>query len=613
MHMVPTDAKQWVNYLSQFGPSSSNDNLYDEKLAINLKKLRVNPIEIDSPFDTEVIQTINKLADSGKSGVILLAGMAGDGKTRTARYIWNKLSAEINGRAETEKWNSDRFPTLNLTNSVGQNYTVSFVKDLSHRLDTDPTGIDDPMSITEIPERTCRIIACNHGRLLEHIRKTKVRLKIMNFQNSLASTLEKLFFSKTLKKKIENVLPDIDVYLFDLSVYNPADKFEAIITEVYGRQEWQNCKQCPCYGKCPIMANRNALWDDIEHHLKTPATRQTELIRLITSNGTHLPIRDLLIVAINNLLGMHSLNENAPRKKKLLSCNLIAEANGSALRVESYIFSNLLGNNLPGYVKKDNLIFKELAQFNIGGHAPRVYDKFLTAPELLEKIKPFVETTAAKNLWDLSQSVEDKCSKELLRMRRQAAFFSLPENEEIDRWQMTAFSYGKEYSQLTKQPNSKKLVERQLVIGMNRVFTGQFRNEDSQIFITTAGTDSKSTQGELLLCTIPVRPRTKRGKTQNGIFIISDSAGQLKLCFIDDSAVETELTPSLYEFFRRQAKGYVISGFTKNCRSQAMQLKTRLIKEFSDFEDDFQEDLPLNLLPMLEINDKQIVLEINYD
>ena len=609
MLLVPADAKQWINYLGQFGPSSSNDNLYDEKLAVNLKKLHINPIEIDSPFDSEVIKAINELADSGKSGVILLAGMAGDGKTRTARYIWDKLNTEINGSPATDKWNSDRFPTLTVMSSVGQRYTVSFVKDLSHRLETDPTGINDPMSIAEIPEHTCRIIACNHGRLLEHIRKTEY----IGSVNDLASTLEKLFFSKTLKKKIENALPNIDIYLFDLSVYNPAEKFEAIITKVCGRKEWLNCKQCSYYERCPIVANRNALWDDTKQCLKTPAIRQTELIRLIASNGVHLPIRDLLIVAVNNLLGMHSINENTRRKKRLLSCDFVAESSESAIRVESYVFSNLLGNNLPNYVKKDNLIYKELAQFNIGGYAPRLYDKFLTDPELVRNIKSSVETSAARNLWDLSQSIRDKWSQNLLQMRRQAAFFSIPENETIDRWQMSAFSFGKEYSQLMKQSNTKKFVERQLVIGMNRVFTGQFRNEDNHVFITTAGTDSKSAQGELLRCSIPVRPRNKRGGAQNGIFVASDSASQLKLQFIDDFIVETSLTPSLFEFFRREAEGFVLSGFTKKFRSQAMQLTSRLIKEFSDCGDEEQDDLPLNLLPMLETNDKQIILETNND
>lgn len=609
------DAKKWVSYLSQLGPSSSNNNLFDEKLVVNIRKLRITPIEIANPLDAPLLATVRNLIADGTSAVILLAGMAGDGKTRTARKLWEALTQ---GDADmARRWNDERFPFLVLKTQKGVSYQIDFVKDLSHTLDTDSRGNDNPWSITHVPGNTCRVIACNHGKLLDFIRTTGSTDTPEEAKKAedLANILEQAFFARKMKDMI--AVGDIQVHLFDLSVYNPAEKFESILSQVCGRQEWKGCSQCLYSASCHIGANRRALWDDDKQQLKTAAHRQTELIRLVGCSGVHLPIRDLLLLAVNDLLGTHEFNK--PRlRKRLQTCSAVEEAQNLGKQIESYVYCNLLGENLPNQVQRENLVFSELARFGIGTHAPRLFDRMLMAPvSQSQNVMDFVEPSAAAALWNVPPQSENPGSaiaRELLKMRRQAMFFCIPDGAKPDRWQLTAFSFGGDYLQLLSLPPGKpQSAQSNLIVGMNRVFTGQFRMEESKLLITTAGTESGSLQGELLQCNIDVRPRLRRSSGTSGIFIGTNETGGLSLQFFDagQCIVKAPLTPPLYEFFRRQASGYVISGFTRECWAQAFQLKSRLINEYSPTEDaiGYGQEMTIDLLPMTDTNAVQIILK----
>ena len=603
MKTLPSSgAKTWISYLAQHGPGSSNNNLYDEKQTANARRSGITQIEIKNPIDELVLAKIHEWSGGGKSGVILVSGMAGDGKTSCLRRVWSKLVPE--GTDIDEYWTKKRFPSTVIKSGDGKDYKVSFVKDFSDRRNDDPVGDNDPMSMTRVPERTCRIIACNHGRILDQIRQSGEVPEL----SILADKLEKNFF----ESRNEVVLKDfsgIEIYLLDMSLCDPAENFRAILTEICGNEYWSGCGQCHCRNVCPILANRRALWDEEVRTLKRPAIRQVELVRLIGCGGVHLPFRDLMVVAANNLLGKRKLDDKRGTKK-LLDCAQIWAAAKKGEALDSYVFLNLLGSNLTPDAKKNNLVYRFIGNFGVGSHAPRSYDKRLTAPED-GGIALGVEPDAAKRLWGLSRSVEDRHGKELLIMRRQAVFFSIDEAAPMNRWNLTAFSFGREYLKLLEHEKADYAGDK-VALGMSRIFTGQFREEQSVVYVTTAGTDSKAPQGELLMCQINVRPSNKRRFGREGLFVERDRSGQLMLVIKEEGEdlVRAELTPALYEFFRRTAQGCVVSGFSKECRSQAQQLKNRLITALSNgIGDDQPLDDVLRLLPMLDSSITDINLE----
>ena len=53
-------AEQWIDYLYSLGPTSGNDNAYDESLTRGMFAEAVNPIEIACSFDQAVLQKVEK-------------------------------------------------------------------------------------------------------------------------------------------------------------------------------------------------------------------------------------------------------------------------------------------------------------------------------------------------------------------------------------------------------------------------------------------------------------------------------------------------------------------------------------------------------------------------
>lgn len=562
------DAEKWVAYLHGLGPTSSNTNAFDEWLTRTIRKTGIRPVEITCDSDGEIIETAQEIVSNGQPAVLLLTGMAGDGKTRMARVLWKSLAQQA---ANNEAWDNESIPTLELKDNFGNPYTVTFVKDLSGDMTEESEQERACKMITKVPSGTCRVIACNHGRLLERIRKES-----NEGAARLADDIEKMLFKRN-KSAIFPTQSGHTIYFFDLSVFDPSEKFEQVLGQICGRSEWQKCRECPCHEKCAIDQNRQALWDDEKHELKTPAKRQAEIIRLIGCNGVHLPIRDLLIVASNDILGSHSLA--SPRKKKrLITCADVLRNYQAGEPTESYVFANLLGENILPVDRKKNIVFREFPRFGIGDYAPRQADKMLTESDTLKTIGKTTGDFIAQRLWGLNSQYEQRYAGKLLRMKRQALFFVCPDNDAFKRWSLTAFSFGGQFVELLSIISQPRHVSPLLVKGMNRVFTGQFVSEDKDVLVTTAGTNSKTMQGELLRCEIRVKQRS----VTCGVFVMSNPAGLPIIRFKEpDVELDSPLTPHLFEFFMRMGSGYVPESFSKECLSQAFQLKFKLIKHFA--------------------------------
>ena len=566
-----TAVEKWINYLYSLGPSSGNDNAYDESLTMDLLSSEIAPIEIACDFDSDIVEKIRYCASTGESALVLLTGMAGDGKTRTARVVWTELT-----QADLCFWNQEPEPKAELASPSGQSYTVVFSKDLSANMDN-----EGPLDLFSVPANSCRVVACNHGRILDRIRALEGN------NSKLAQDIELALFEK-IKQKDFVSSTGLKVCVFDLSMYDPAQKFEDILVAMLNRPEWSGCLNCAHCSKCMIFHNRNALWEDTEKKLKTPAKRQAELARLISCSGIHLPIRDLLIVAANNLLGAHTPGSTRKRKR-LISCSDVRQSHSKKSLLESYVFANLLGENLQETERKKNLLFREFPSFGIGHYGPRAVDEILQNPSRFPELRSLVGEPIAELLWDRNPDSEKKLAKELLALRRQSMFFTYPESkgtfEGFDRWQLTAFSFGGRYVRLLSDlAKHTTYVFSDLILGMNRVFTGQYTvNNKSVVCVTTSGTNSKSIQGELLRCELSVRS----SKSTTNVIIALNQAKLPVLVFTEASeTLKVILTPYLFEYFMRAANGYIPDSLSKESHSQALQLKFKLIERFAGQLDD---------------------------
>ena len=622
---VPVEVSRWIKYLSQLGPTSSNTGLFDEQLMNSLRKIgNVSPISLKVPLDEEISETILSRIRSNSPALILISGTAGEGKTRTERTIWErfvdtqqdfKLLSESKGG-----WEGKDFPSLKFENSSGKVYNVVFVKDLSPKLSKEDTPYFLKQALTEPIDNTCLVVACNHGMLLDHLRREDIKA---SSDHELAQIAEKSFFEKKQSSDFR-LANNLQLNIFDLSTIPVRKRFKEIITEVCNREEWNLCKTCPFHGNCKILANRNGLWDDQKFTLRSPALRQLELLELLECTEIHIPVRDLLIIASNDILGTQKLGKT-PRSKQLMTCELIKEKFERNMPVESYLFSNLLGQNLPGYYRKDSLVYREFSKFEIGNYSQKSYESLLEEP-YVSNFKQHIPKEAFEALWEKQLILNNKVLEETLqKMKRQAFFFSIPEGDsaiEVDRWQFSSFRHGKNYFNYLRRaensPSGSVSIPRELVKGMNRAFTGQFREEKDDLWVTTSGTSSRKLQGELVVVKLSIS--SSFGNQLKVKLFKENLKGISVVVFKDNNGSENSrlviysfnLSPFLFEYFMDLATGFTFNSFSREAGERAMKIKGQLVRFLPNSDLDNNEELHLTLLPTDKRQSIELTFETNY-
>lgn len=184
----PREVKNWIEYLSQLGPSASKNSLFEEQLSRTLKKLdTVTPLNIETELQRAIQEEVDETINDGKRKLILLAGMAGDGKTTVEAAIWRNLAPE-----KQKVWEKKSAPSLEILKSEGKKFTVKFIKDLS----AESSDGSLQTSLLDVPDNTCLIVACNHGRLLDKLREYKKILTIIGLQ----TRWKNVFLRKKQKK-----------------------------------------------------------------------------------------------------------------------------------------------------------------------------------------------------------------------------------------------------------------------------------------------------------------------------------------------------------------------------------------------------------------------------
>lgn len=584
----PREVKNWIEYLSQLGPSASKNSLFEEQLSRTLKKLdTVTPLNIETELQRAIQEEVDETINDGKRKLILLAGMAGDGKTTVEATIWRNLAPE-----KQKVWEKKSAPSLEILNSEGKKFTVKFIKDLS----AESSDGSLQTSLLDVPDNTCLIVACNHGRLLDKLREYKKNTD----HNWLADSLEKCFFEKKTKETYTSP-NNLSITLFDLSIYSPKKRHIAILKAILGSSEWSRCSTCQHCKNCPILFNRNLLWNEEQRELTTPALRQAECIELIECSGIHLPTRDLLMVASNNLLGMRSL-EKKVTKKQVLTCSYIfkeldKQQRNTSVGPTSYLASNLLGENLPLHSRKDNLIFREILKLDIGGYAPRAYDSLFNSHETLgsttfKELSEKLPTVSSAD-WELNSAIQ--------RIKRQNAFFFISDDKDknfgVDRWRLSSFSKGSNFFKVLRalesaEKGASSYCPAPLINGMNKAFTGQLRKENSIVYLTTAGGRARTLLGELIATSYPRIDSENRKSIQ---LKLKDGVVNVVFLHADKILARFALTPALFEFFVKMSDGFTFSSFTKDTVAASQQLKVSLIQALSQTSWD-SEQLTLQLL-----------------
>ncbi|MBS1197310.1 MAG: hypothetical protein H6R18_1095 [Proteobacteria bacterium] len=569
-------AGSWIRFLRSYGPTPNNQNLFDEYVSGALNRAKVQPITLTSPH----LEAMQLRAVSGALGSILIAGTAGDGKTYHCRSLWMVLGGAAKAWAA---------PDLVKTLVLADGRSAVFVKDLSELNDEQSDAVLDLLERSVIGEENTKfaVIATNHGQILERLRDLGIR---QNREHPLRKPIQEAFLlSGGLSERLA---------LYDLSRTAHRQSLEEVILAVAGHPEWENCKRCALQAEgriCPIFENRNRLMGSVNG--VRFADRLGDLVETSRLNGWHLPVRDLLALVSNIILG------HPDAKEDLMSCSEVGRIQSVGVVEKGSLYDNAFGVNLPRRRAMDRPVFKAFSTFGIGEETSNGSDGLLVygaddakLSETFQRLvgsDPVYGATVAYLAAQQHYLEGDEAARidggqedflSHLAAQRRRFFFTLPENEsDYHYWGMTAFRYAGDYLELSDALFEHKAVSEtiraRLVRGLNRVMTGLLLENSDRIFVASSGGFTQSRIS--VLCDTQTTARRQSGL---GMAIKLDlqtdrPALDIILGHAPSSGAQFTLSPVRFEFLCRVAEGALPGSFSNECLEDLLAFKAKLLRK----------------------------------
>lgn len=562
----------WVRFIRNYGPIPTNDNMYDETIQRALSRYKIKPLVLPAQFLEQLL--VNFTSDSPRSQI--LTGTAGDGKTYHCREVWRALGGSEVG------WNiGEKIQRL----AVGDRQLI-IVKDLSELRDDESATLLEQMAVDLTSDDASRIylIAANHGQLLEKLKAAPDSATMQAF----GYAVEELLVTG------DNPNPNVHLGLSDLSRAPAAEMIGDVIKAMTEHEGWDNCEACPSHTEggpaCPIRENRARLSGEIDSRLFR--RRLTDLIEISEHNGGHFPVRQLLALVANVLLGHPDARDG------LMSCADVPGIIARDSTSKASVYRNVFGENLkPSRAEKTEL-FRKLNLFGVGAETSNRVDNLLVYgaddPELSEPYRNLVlsdgiygGTAAYAQAQRAYLEGEDTNAKDnflgMLRTQRQRLFFTLPESDVTgyELWDLTVFRYAGLYldvaNRLAKNLPLPRTVMPLIMRGLNRIFTGMLVQNHDELVLATSGSHSQSKTSPLLDELISVPRQGGEEAT-----LVADGRGGFGISVRvsrgdDPGPIHLPLSATRFEFLGRVSEGALPSSFSLECHEDLLAFKARLL------------------------------------
>jgi len=553
--------------------------MFDEHVSGALSRAGVQPISLSTPKLEEMVQHV----ESGAPGSVLIAGTAGDGKTFHCRALWSRIGGDAKVWAERGKIKEHLLRDGRL---------AVFIKDLSEftgeesdlqlqRLEKSVLGSDDSEVV---------VLAANHGQLLDRLRDLGKRQGRLH---PLRKPLQESF--------LQAAPAPARLAVFDLSRTTSRNTLHEVAKAVAAHPEWDNCSRCSFKAGdkvCPIDENRRRLLGDADGGQL--ASRLGDLVEIARLNGLRLPVRDLLALCSNMVLGYADANL---AKENLMICADVPKIQEVGRIGAASVYANAFGANLPKRRASDRPVFKAMAGFGVGEETTNAADGLLVYGKDDSRLhNDFARLVAIDTVYGATAEFCDAQdayleghesarleggAAEFIRMlqdQRRRLYFSLPEAEQgYPRWAMTAFRFAGEYLEIINSLNAKKPVRDvtrgRIARGLNRVMTGLLLENEDRIFIASSGGFTQSRVS--VLCDHETPSRRQGGV---GMAIkLEEQTGRPQLDVSLSprlgNSVAFDLTPIRYEFLARVAEGALPASFSTECLEDLLAFKAKLLRK----------------------------------
>jgi len=574
----------WIRFLRKYGPIPRNDNMYDEAIHQSALRAKLKPITFDHPSHDEIFECFSP-ASSPTS--VVLTGAAGDGKTHLCRQVWHAITGNV---ALDEPYVSTEI------NFQGRgSLKLHIIKDLSEW--TPQAGAEWEREKERVLQRFCDsvyevepkeifLIAANDGQLVDSWR-------FLSDTESVVKTRK--LFEYLL---VNDLRSDEGARLkfFNLSRGDSADLLERALDALISHEGWSHCYQgsageIDAFGpSCPIRHNYELLQTQLVRR------RLKELFQLCDFNELHIPIRQILLLLSNAVLGHPGV------KDRLMVARDVPTIVRSGTVAKASLYNNIFGGNLLETRREGLTVFNYLNRFRIGYETSNRIDNILIFGGADEELRPHFEQllvndrfygaddsyyAAQRNYVEGSDEDQSRTTEflEMLVSQRRGLFFKvLPEQEQdLQLWSLTVFKYAGEYlDRVVKVLRQGGSVEHpilaRIVRGLNRIFIGMLVANDRELHLATSLSFSNARVSRILEDSIPVR---RRGHERVEL-VLRGGVPALNVVLTDSLNCAMDLHLIRYEFLSRVAEGALPNSFSRECYEDMLAFKSQLLARLSE-------------------------------
>lgn len=569
-----------VDFLRTFGPVATSDSLCDENLRQAQATFSVAPIDTPAPRADDLREAILGASPAN----VILTGTAGDGKTYHIRQFFMAHYAD-----RADEWPGED-GVLSLPLPDGRELRI--IRDLSEISDSEKAAELASFSaalLGEAPARTY-LVAANDGQLLKYFRDAAAQ----EGPDAARAQILHQRLSEMLREE-RDCRPDLNLRLLNLSRTWSEAVVDAIFDAVLEHPGWEDeCAKCPgmeAPTPCPIRLNRSLLRNG-EGKEAVFRSRIKEALRLAAANDQHIPIRQLLTLVVNIILGDATRPDDP-----LLDCTSARSRAQARRYAATNPYNNAVGLNLRPERRRANRVFNVFEVLGVGFETNNLIDSALVQrqpPELYEALFKD-DPTYGRDLFEPLRDAyfrsggtgasagSDAAIRDFrhgLEAQRRRAFFRMPADSarELARpWRLSIFQHGGDYLTLLDALNAgapRETVDpftRQLLRGLNRAFTGMMTIDDERLWL--AGTIGKTDDAAGRVATL--EPVDRTSATSFNVRLALDPVSR-RPCLrvmpprMAPQAVVSELPlrPLLFEYLMRVASGSLPSSFSRQCHQE---------------------------------------------
>jgi hypothetical protein len=590
--MTGYSVSAWITFLRKYGPIPSNDNMYDEHIQSSVRRNGVTPLRFETG---NLFSEVHANLAGADPVSVVLTGTAGDGKTFLCRELWLALGGASRDWESDEKFRSLALPS-------GRRLHV--IKDLSelsaeeaHRLAPMAEAVLSPES------EGVFLVAANDGQLLQ----AWDRIPTSPAVTQVRAIIEGLLVKSQLRAA------EARLKLYNLSRQSSSELMRHLLDALLAHEGWKRCDGCR--GQQPGPENRCPIWENYQR-MQDALLRErlTDLLELCDRSGFHLPVRQLLILASNMLLG------HPEAKDAMMRCHDVPKLVQKGRTAAGALYRNAFGENLPPGRRASTEVFEIVGRFGVGEETSNRIDNLLTYGSDDSRLQPlFDELVRSDPVYGAHREYVEAQSRylegsnierapdfrEALAAQRQRLFFTVPPArvDELALWELTVFQFAGEYLAKVLRPvlrgdaRVEKRIVGRLVRGLNRVFTGLLTTEERQLFLASSGSYSQARVSRIAEHQISVE--LNRGER---VAIERDDSGPALAVYLDRA--EREALPLhlvRYEFLSRVAEGALPTNFSRECYEDVLSFKSRLLRRWRrlkerDREAEAAQEIELKLL-----------------